>query len=313
MGLPSLLRPPAAAGDQAGCPPCRPWALLLWALLLLAPAAGKPADLPKAVVSLEPPWVNVLREDTVTLNCQGAQSPGDRSTQWFLNGTAILAQAQPSYSFQASSNDSGEYRCQTGQASLSDPVHLDVTSAWLLLQTPGLVFQEGDPIELRCHSWKSWSLYKITFYQDGKSKRFSHRNSSFSIPRANASHSGEYYCSGFIGQLLYRSQRMNITVQVPGSGNDFLVVTTAAVAVVAGIIAVTSVAAIVTWICFKRRKSSGAPESREIGETLPEKPAHLTNAEEAAKVEAENTITYSLLLHPEGQGEDTDPPDYQNI
>nr|KAF6413191.1 Fc fragment of IgG receptor IIa [Molossus molossus] len=179
-----------------------------------------PADLPKAVLSLEPPWVNVLRGDTVTLNCQGAQGPGDRSTQWFFSGTAIPAQAQPSYSFQASSNDSGEYRCQTGQASLSDPVHLDVTSAWLLLQTPGLVFQEGDPIELRCHTWRNWSFYKITFYQDGKSKQFSHRNSSFSIPRANANHSGEYYCSAFVGQLLYTSQPVSITVQDRAGGRE---------------------------------------------------------------------------------------------
>lgn len=93
-------------------------------LSALYPSVG----LPKAVVSLEPPWVNVLREDTVTLNCQGAQSPGDSSTQWFLNGTAIPTQAQPRYSFKAKTNDSGDYRCQTAQASLSDPVHLDVTS-----------------------------------------------------------------------------------------------------------------------------------------------------------------------------------------
>lgn len=98
-------------------------------LFITIPFCSLPsADLPKAVLSLEPPWVNVLREDTVTLNCQGAQSPGDSSTQWFLNGTAIPTQAQPSYSFKANSNDSGDYRCQTGQASLSDPVHLDVIS-----------------------------------------------------------------------------------------------------------------------------------------------------------------------------------------
>nr|KAF6413193.1 Fc fragment of IgG receptor IIa [Molossus molossus] len=189
------------------------WLLQQLTVLVLLLLDRGAADLPKAVLSLEPPWVNVLRGDTVTLNCQGAQGPGDRSTQWFFSGTAIPAQAQPSYSFQASSNDSGEYRCQTGQASLSDPVHLDVTSAWLLLQTPGLVFQEGDPIELRCHTWRNWSFYKITFYQDGKSKQFSHRNSSFSIPRANANHSGEYYCSAFVGQLLYTSQPVSITVQ----------------------------------------------------------------------------------------------------
>ncbi|XP_016065959.1 PREDICTED: low affinity immunoglobulin gamma Fc region receptor II-a-like [Miniopterus natalensis] len=80
------------------------------------------------MVSLQPPWVNVLEEDNVTLSCQGAHSPGDHSTLWFRDGTPLLTQVQPSYSFKASSKDSGDYTCQTGQASLSDPVHLDVTS-----------------------------------------------------------------------------------------------------------------------------------------------------------------------------------------
>lgn len=33
-------------------------------------------------------------------------------------------------------------------------------SDWLLLQTPSLVFQEGEPIMLRCHSWSSPPLSK---------------------------------------------------------------------------------------------------------------------------------------------------------
>ncbi|XP_016065960.1 PREDICTED: low affinity immunoglobulin gamma Fc region receptor II-b-like [Miniopterus natalensis] len=312
MGVPSVLPPPAAS-DQAGCPSHRPWGhMLLWtALLFLVPAAGTPG-LPKAVVSLQPPWVNVLEEDNVTLSCQGAHSPGDHSTLWFRDGTPLLTQVQPSYSFKASSKDSGDYTCQTGQASLSDPVHLDVTSAWLLLQTPHLVFQEGDTIVLRCHSWKNWRLYKITFFQDEKPKWFSHANSSFFIPQANVSHSGEYHCSGFIGQMSHSSRPVSITVQVPSSSKAFLIVTTV-VAVVAGVVAVAGVAAVVAWVCFRRHQSPGTPKNREMGDTLPEEPANITNAEEAAKVEAENTITYSLLLHPEAPEEDTGPSDYQNL
>lgn len=163
-------------------------------------------------MSLQPPWLQVFPEDNVTLSCQGARSPGDSSTQWFHNGTAIPTQAQPSLSFKASSSHSGDYTCQTGQTSLSDPVHLDVTSAWLLLQTPRLRVPQGDPIVLRCHSWRNWRLYKITFFQDGKPKWFSYMNSSFSVPHANASHSGAYHCSGFLGQTLHTSQSVSITV-----------------------------------------------------------------------------------------------------
>lgn len=86
-------------------------------------------------------------------------------------------------------------------------------SDWLLLQTPSLVFQEGEPILLRCHSWRNHPLNKITFYQDGKSKTFSYQRSNFSIPRANFSHSGKYHCTAFIGKTPHSSQPVNITVQ----------------------------------------------------------------------------------------------------
>lgn len=86
-------------------------------------------------------------------------------------------------------------------------------SDWLLLQTPRLVFQKGEPIVLRCHSWKNRPLYKITFFQDGKSKQFSSLNSTFFIPEANVSHSGDYHCTGMIGQMLRYSRSVAITVQ----------------------------------------------------------------------------------------------------
>nr|XP_031291761.1 low affinity immunoglobulin gamma Fc region receptor II-like [Camelus dromedarius] len=86
-------------------------------------------------------------------------------------------------------------------------------SDWLLLQTPSLVFQEGEPIVLRCHSWKNKPLYKVTFFHNRKSIKFSFVYSNFSIPQANFSHNGEYYCTGFIGQMQHSSQPVTITVQ----------------------------------------------------------------------------------------------------
>ncbi|XP_054443825.1 low affinity immunoglobulin gamma Fc region receptor III-A-like isoform X4 [Pteronotus mesoamericanus] len=197
--------------------PGRLWRLRLrtaWALLLLASVGGE-AGPPKAVVRLEPPWFNVFQGDSVTLHCQGAHGPGNAPTQWFHDGIPVPTQVQPHYSFKASSNDSGDYRCQTGQTTLSDPVHLNVTSGWLLLQAPRLLFQEGEPITLRCHSWKNWRLYKIVFFQDGKAIHFSPMNSSFSIPQANGTHSGVYHCTGFMGQTKHSSQALSVAVQGP--------------------------------------------------------------------------------------------------
>ncbi|XP_006902809.1 PREDICTED: low affinity immunoglobulin gamma Fc region receptor III-like [Elephantulus edwardii] len=185
----------------------------LTVLLLLASVDGQAADLPKAVVNIEPPWINVLREDYVTLKCHGAYIPGNHSTQWFHRGSLVPTGVQPSYRFKAALDDSGDYRCQTPLTSLSNPVQLEVFSKWLLLQTPKLVFQEGDPIALRCHSWRDKCLYKVTFFQNGKSTSYSNTNSNFYIPQANHSHSGDYHCTGYLGNLLHQSHTVTITVQ----------------------------------------------------------------------------------------------------
>ncbi|XP_053464184.1 low affinity immunoglobulin gamma Fc region receptor II-b isoform X1 [Nycticebus coucang] len=272
MPIPSFLLLPTTERGWADCKPSQPLGhMFLWtAVLFLAPVAGTPAVLPKAVVKLEPPWINVLQEDAVTLTCWGPQAPGDYPTQWFYNGSSLPTQAQPSYRFKAMKNDSGEYRCQTGQTSVSDPVHLDVFSDWLLLQTPHLEFQEGESITLRCHSWRNKPLTQISFFQNGIAKKFSHANSNFSIPQANHSHSGDYYCSGIIGRTPYSSQAVAIAVQRPKESSSPL--TVMIVAVVAGIAVVAIIAAIAALTYRKRKQTSGNPEHREMGETLPEDP-----------------------------------------
>nr|AMO02854.1 Fc-gamma receptor 2A [Macaca fascicularis] len=236
----------------------------LTVLLLLASADSQTAAPPKAVLKLEPPWINVLREDSVTLTCGGAHSPDSDSTQWFHNGNLIPTHTQPSYRFKANNNDSGEYRCQTGRTSLSDPVHLTVLSEWLALQTPHLEFREGETIMLRCHSWKDKPLIKVTFFQNGKSKKFSHMDPNFSIPQANHSHSGDYHCTGNIGYTPYSSKPVTITVQglsslVPSVGSSSP--TGIIVAVVTGIAVAAVVAAVVALIyCRKKRISANSTD-----------------------------------------------------
>uniref|UniRef100_P31995-3 Isoform IIC3 of Low affinity immunoglobulin gamma Fc region receptor II-c n=1 Tax=Homo sapiens TaxID=9606 RepID=P31995-3 len=254
MGILSFLPVLATESDWADCKSPQPWGhMLLWtAVLFLAPVAGTPAAPPKAVLKLEPQWINVLQEDSVTLTCRGTHSPESDSIQWFHNGNLIPTHTQPSYRFKANNNDSGEYTCQTGQTSLSDPVHLTVLSEWLVLQTPHLEFQEGETIVLRCHSWKDKPLVKVTFFQNGKSKKFSRSDPNFSIPQANHSHSGDYHCTGNIGYTLYSSKPVTITVQAPSSSPMGIIV-----AVVTGIAVAAIVAAVVALIyCRKKRISA---------------------------------------------------------
>ncbi|XP_006873495.1 PREDICTED: low affinity immunoglobulin gamma Fc region receptor II-like [Chrysochloris asiatica] len=293
MGISMFLPFSAGERDQILCTSSHPLRhILLWTtLLFLVPVAGT-SDVPKAVVNIEPPWINVLREDYVTLKCHGAHATGDYSTQWFHKGNPIPTQVQSSYRFKATMNHSGEYRCQTDQSSLSDPVQLGVFSEWLLLQTPHLTFQEGEPIVLRCHYWMNQPLYKVTFYQDGKAKKYFHTNSNFSIPQANVSHSGAYHCSGIVRNR-YVSKPVTITVLRSNKVSSSLEVMVAAV--VSGIVVLAIVVAIVTWFYLRQKRTS----------------ANFTDADEAAKAEAEKTITYSLLTHPDGQEEETGPTDYE--
>ncbi|XP_057601673.1 high affinity immunoglobulin gamma Fc receptor I isoform X2 [Hippopotamus amphibius kiboko] len=184
---------------------------LLIALLLWVPVGGR-VDPTKAVITLQPPWVSVFQEESVTLWCEGPHLPGDSSAQWFLNGTTIET-LTPRYGIAAASiNDSGEYKCQTGLSVPSDPVQLEIHRDWLLLQVSGRVFTEGEPLALRCHGWKNKLVYKVLFYQNGKTFKFSPWNSEFTILKTNLSHNGIYHCSG-MGRHRYTSAGVSITIK----------------------------------------------------------------------------------------------------
>ncbi|XP_032771047.1 low affinity immunoglobulin gamma Fc region receptor II isoform X2 [Rattus rattus] len=265
--------------------------MLLWTAVLNLVAESH--GLPKAVVKLEPPWIQVLKEDTVTLMCEGTHNTKNCSTQWFHNGSSSWHQAQANYTFKATVNDSGEYRCRMEESDISEPIHLGVISDWLLLQTPQLVFEEGETITLRCHSWKNKQLTKVLLFQNGKPVRYYHHSSNFSIPKANHSHSGNYYCKANLGRTMHTSKPVTITVQGPKSSSSLPVLTI--VAAVAGIAVAAIVIILVSLVYLKKKQ-------------VPDTPSGL---EEAEKTEVENTITYSLLKHPEAPDEESDH-DYQN-
>ncbi|XP_025231507.1 high affinity immunoglobulin gamma Fc receptor I isoform X3 [Theropithecus gelada] len=183
----------------------------LTALLLWVPVDGQ-VDTTKAVITLQPPWVSVFQEETVTLQCEVPHLPGSSSTQWFLNGTATQT-STPSYRItSASVKDSGEYRCQRGPSGRSDPIQLEIHRDWLLLQVSSRVFTEGEPLALRCHAWKDKLVYNVLYYQNGKAFKFFYRNSKLTILKTNISHNGAYHCSG-MGKHRYTSAGVSVTVK----------------------------------------------------------------------------------------------------
>ncbi|XP_016285397.1 low affinity immunoglobulin gamma Fc region receptor III-like [Monodelphis domestica] len=194
--------------------------LLLPLFLLLVSADRKAASLSKAIVTLHPPWFSVLTKDLVTLRCNGSGTPGYNSTRWLHNGAIIPVQSQD-YNIRADTTKySGKYQCQTDQSALSDPVRLEVFEDWLLLQTLKLFYMEGEPMVLKCHSWENKDISKVTFYQNGVGRKFSPRNSSFSINHVNHNDSGDYFCSASIGNRKQNSAVVRITVQGPNSSTS---------------------------------------------------------------------------------------------
>ncbi|OBS74356.1 hypothetical protein A6R68_15097, partial [Neotoma lepida] len=172
----------------------------------------------KAVVTLQPPWVSIFQNENVTLWCEGLHLPGDSSTQWFINSTLIQI-STPSYSIaKATFKDSGEYRCQTGLSTPSDPVQLEIHRNWLLLQASRRVVTEGEPLTLRCHGWENKLVYNVVFYRNGKSFHFS-RDSEvtilkklFAAPVLRASLSSPF----LEGSLVTLSCETKLLLQSPG-------------------------------------------------------------------------------------------------
>lgn len=198
------------------------WRLLLPTALGLTAFSGLGAGLQKAVVTLDPQWVRVLEKDNVTLRCQGTFSPEDNSTKWYHN-ESLISHQDANYLIQnATVKDSGMYRCQTALSTLSDPVRLDVHMDWLLLQTKKWRFQEGDPIHLRCHSWQNKPVHKVTYLQNGRGKKYFHKNSELLIPKATHKDSGSYFCRGLIGYNNKSSASLLISIGDPTSPSMFL-------------------------------------------------------------------------------------------
>ncbi|XP_045400847.1 high affinity immunoglobulin gamma Fc receptor I isoform X2 [Lemur catta] len=184
---------------------------LLIALLLGVPAGGQ-VDTTQAVITLQPPWTSVFQKENITLWCEGPRLPGDNSTQWFHNSTAIQTLTSRYSIISASVNDSGEYRCQTGLSVPSDPVQLEIHRDWLLLQVSSRVFTEGEALNLRCHGWKNKLMYNVIFYQNGQAFKFFPRNSELTILKTNTSHNGIYHCSA-MGRHRYTSAGVSVTVK----------------------------------------------------------------------------------------------------
>ncbi|KAM6217222.1 high affinity immunoglobulin epsilon receptor subunit alpha [Rhynchocyon petersi] len=168
----------------------------------------------KSKVSLNPQWNPIFQQENVMFICNGNKFFQDNSTKWFHNGTILSVTTSSLEIVNASINDSGVYECQDQKLNQSKPVFLEVLPEdWLLLQVSAKLVMEGEPLILRCHTWKNLNAFKVIYYKDGKALQYYYENFNISIDKTTPQDSGTYHCSGYVKKLFQVSESINITVQ----------------------------------------------------------------------------------------------------
>ncbi|KAM9001915.1 Fc receptor-like protein 4 isoform X1 [Sarcophilus harrisii] len=186
--------------------------MMLWTLLLILGLLNtQTAIAKKAIMHLSPPWTTVFSGENVTLTCHGINSFTPGTIWWYKN-----QQLQGIWStVSIQTNQAGEYRCQTQDSALSDPVNLVVSSDLLILQTPYSVF-EGDTLVLRCRG-RDGTITNMTYYKDGRIFSYFLKHSDFSISRVGLSYSGKYHCTGVFTFIIVpwekSSRKVDLQVQ----------------------------------------------------------------------------------------------------
>ncbi|XP_045640577.1 Fc receptor-like protein 3 [Ursus americanus] len=174
-----------------GFPCCRPGQvpMLLWLLLTLG-------TFPKAFLLLKPPWSTAFKGEEVTLICEGDHSPAQRYTSWYHNWAFWKAGSGTIHIY-----ESGHYTCKTQRSSVSDPVHVEFLSEWLILQASHPVF-EGDDVHLRCRGKNEEDINEKIYYRN-KKEIGRRRGSKFTLHSVSQDNS-EYHCTAS-GESFWRS------------------------------------------------------------------------------------------------------------
>ncbi|XP_051012851.1 high affinity immunoglobulin gamma Fc receptor I-like [Acomys russatus] len=194
---------------------------LVTVLLLWVPVGGQVVNPTKAVLTVQPAWVSIFKKESVTLRCEGPRLPGDSTTRWFINSTALPI-STPSHSVtEAGFKDGGEYSCKTALSVLSDPVQLEIHSELFAMPElrPSSPFLEGSLITLSCETKPLQSpglqLY-FSFYVGNKTLADRNISSEYRIPSAGREDSGFYWCEVATEDGSIRKRSSELELQVLG-------------------------------------------------------------------------------------------------
>ncbi|XP_017359212.1 Fc receptor-like protein 3 isoform X2 [Cebus imitator] len=182
----------------------------LWLLLLIwTPGRGQSGVAPKAVLLLEPPWSTTFKGEKVTLTCRESHSLAQGNTIWYRDMKSWRVRGN-----KIQIGESGNYKCKTQGSSLSDAVHVEFSSDWLILQASHPVF-EGDDVTLRCQGKDDKKANKKVYYKDGKQLPNSNNLDSIKLNSVSRDNS-KYHCTADRTTFLipYEQTSKSLSIQV---------------------------------------------------------------------------------------------------
>ncbi|XP_073465804.1 Fc receptor-like protein 5 isoform X2 [Aquarana catesbeiana] len=131
-------------------------------ILIILDKAGSSV---RPVVTFKPNWDKIFTTEFLTMTCNvRSPIPADMRYTWYKNNNPIHT-AQSYEIRDAKQDNSGNYQCKGTNTNISDPVRLDVSHDWVILQAP-LYVHEGDDVTLRCHHYPGYSGNETIFYKD---------------------------------------------------------------------------------------------------------------------------------------------------
>ncbi|XP_073465811.1 high affinity immunoglobulin gamma Fc receptor I-like isoform X3 [Aquarana catesbeiana] len=163
-------------------------ALLVLIILEKAESALRP------VVTFNPNWDKIFSTESLTMTCNVRSSiPADMIYTWYKDNKWKNTE-QSIVIINAKTGDSGNYRCKGTKTDISDPVRLDVSNDYVILQAP-LYVHEGDNVTLKCHHYPTYSGGQTIFYKDNTVIRDWGSDPELHIYNINLAGSKGYKCT----------------------------------------------------------------------------------------------------------------------
>ncbi|KAJ8395365.1 hypothetical protein AAFF_G00033500, partial [Aldrovandia affinis] len=170
-------------------------------------------NIPKPLVTQDPPGEEIFTGDTVTLSCGVRTDPARWEYLWYkdtqgaaLTNTDHSSPDGSSYTISSAAvSHSGEYWCRAGRGRplfytlYSDSLKFNITArpqAVLSLETGWTEIFRTDSLTLRCEVEGSSAEWNYTWYRDGQHLPLDNSRDRYTLTSGGRSDHSEYRCRG---------------------------------------------------------------------------------------------------------------------